>query len=160
MNWRYLLALNLLVTGCFGQPGSRAEDELGDVDHEPTGREHRPGQPCLVCHGADYTPGGDVFEVAGTIFETPDSVLGLRGAFVILTDADEREVRLESNRAGNFYLESDRSLRFPLQVAIEFEGTQVEMRSPIVREGSCAHCHTKDGPNEASVGRVYVREGP
>ncbi|MFT5358229.1 MAG: hypothetical protein ACI9KE_005467 [Polyangiales bacterium] len=151
----------LLFAGCFGQPGSAAEDALGDVDHEPTGDEHRPGQPCLVCHGAEYTPGGDIFEVAGTIYDTIDAQTGIAGVDVIIEDADGQEIRLRSNRAGNFYLdEGDAAIRFPLHVAIERGGERMEMRSPILREGSCAHCHTKEGPNESSVGRVFLRDTP
>lgn len=157
---RPLFAL-LMLAGCFGQPGSADEDALGDVDHEPTGDEHRPGQPCLVCHGAEYSPGGDVFEVAGTIYETIDSQTGLDDVDVIITDADDREIRLRSNRAGNFYLEEgDATIRYPLTVAIESGGQRMQMTSPILREGSCAHCHTKDGPSESSVGRVFLWETP
>ncbi|MFK8002918.1 MAG: hypothetical protein AB8H86_25340 [Polyangiales bacterium] len=148
------------LAGCIGQPGSADEDALGDIDHEPTGDEHRPGQPCLVCHGAEYTPGHEVFEVAGTIYETIDAQTGTADVEVIIEDADGREIRLRSNRVGNFYLEEDAPIRYPLQVAIERDGERVEMRSPIVREGSCAHCHTKEGPNESSVGRVFLRETP
>ena len=151
----------LMVAGCFGQPGSADEAALGDVDHRPTGEEHRPGQHCLVCHGADYTPGDRAFNVAGTIYENPDAQTGLAGVDVIVEDADGQVVRLRTNRAGNFYLEERRgTVRFPLNVAIESGGERVEMRSPIFREGSCAHCHTKDGPNESSVGRIFLRETP
>ena len=150
----------LALGGCFGQPGSRDEDALGDVDHDPAGPEHRPGQPCLVCHGADYTPGGDVFSLAGTVFETPSSTLGLSGVSVLITDASGRVWTERSNRAGNFYIEGERELAYPLHVALELDGERIEMRSPIMREGSCAHCHTKDGPGAASVGRVYLRETP
>lgn len=161
MKYRRPLLTLFMLGGCFGQPGSADEAALGDVDHRPTGDEHRPGQPCLVCHGAEYTPGDEVFAVAGTIYETLDSQTGTAGVDVILEDADGQEVRLRSNRAGNFYLEEDdAALRFPLQVAIERDGERMEMRSPILREGSCAHCHTKEGPNESSVGRVFLRELP
>lgn len=158
--WHPILAL-LMLTACFGQPGSADEAALGDVDHRPTGDEHRPGQPCLVCHGVEYTPGGEVFELAGTIYETIDAQTGTAGVDVIIEDADGREIRLRSNRAGNFYLEEgDAAIRYPLHVAIERGDERVEMRSPIVREGSCAHCHTREGPNESSVGRVFLRETP
>ncbi len=151
----------VLATGCFGQPGSRDEEALGSVDHEPTGSLHRPGQPCLVCHGADYTPGDEVFRVAGTVYDLPSSTEGLDGVTVVLTDADGQEFRLESNRAGNFYMESDDGdPRFPLWVSIESGGTRTRMESPIMREGSCAHCHTREGPGRTSVGQVYLREAP
>lgn len=157
---RLLFSL-LMLAGCFGQPGTADEAALGDVDHEPTGDEHRPGQPCLVCHGIEYTPGDDVFEVAGTIYETIGADIGTAGVDVIIEDADGQVVRLRSNRAGNFYFEEDDgTVRYPLHVAIERDGERMEMRSPIVREGSCAHCHTKEGPNESSVGRIFLREAP
>lgn len=154
------LLLSLFLGGCFGQPGTADEAALGDVDHRPTGDEHRPGQPCLVCHGIEYTPGDEVFELAGTIYETIDAESGMNDVDVIIEDADGREIRLRSNRAGNFYLEEGETIRFPLHVAIERGEERMEMRSPILREGSCAHCHTKDGPNESSVGRVFLRETP
>lgn len=170
--------LVLLVAGCLANsPYRDAEDALGDTDHSTvqedgrvgTGPTHRPGQPCLVCHGPDYTPGGEVFELAGTVYRTMADHDGLEGAMVEVTDASGRTFEARTNRAGTFYVErGDGSeqhgegefrlgydLEYPLTVAVEFEGIRSEMRSQIWREGSCAHCHTKE-EGSASVGRVFV----
>ncbi len=176
------VVLLVLVAGCLtNSPYRDAEDALGDTDHRTrqedgdfgAGPTHRPGQPCLVCHGAEHSPGGPVFELAGTVYRTLDDEVGLEDATVEVTDASGRTFEARTNIAGTFFVERDGDggfeqdgegelrlgydLEYPLTVAVEFDGIRSEMRSQIWREGSCAHCHTKEeGP--ASVGRVFLEE--
>ena len=64
-------------------------ERLGGEDPRvPPGPEHRPGQPCVLCH-SDGGPASDLkFAIAGTIFETssPESN-GAEGVKVFFIDA-------------------------------------------------------------------------
>lgn len=167
-----------LLAGCLGPgPNERAQDALGDLDHEvwdgdeyEADETHRPGQPCLVCHSRSFHPGDAIFDVAGTVYLTPDSATGQGGVVVTLTDAAGNGGIAVTNSAGNFMFvgpgvdeDDDEAtplrfdLEWPLEVAISFDGTTQVMRNRIWREGSCAYCHeTELGPG--SAGRIYVRE--
>lgn len=160
------LALALLA-GCLGSTPDEAEAEaLGDTDHhyggEP-GPQHRPGQPCLLCHG---------FQLAGTVYRFADDRAGVQGARVHVMDGEGRSFTATTNSSGNFYvtrggeLEEDDdgevelpyALAYPLEVEIEHEGVARPMRSRIWREGSCAHCHGPEvGPD--SAGRIVLEDG-
>lgn len=154
--------------GCIGaDPRDREPAVQGDFDDGDT--EHRPGQPCLLCHG---------FEIAGTVFgliDDPDD-RGLEDVLVSLTDAEGFEFSALSNRAGNFMFSVDTGLDdirmrdrgrttlpkhpvYPLEVTISRGGDEQDMKTKIWREGSCARCHDRT-PSAASVGRVYLFEDP
>ena len=132
-----------------------AVDALGPEQRGvPKGPLHRPGQPCLVCHGGDG-PGSPTFSVAGTVFETPRELVALPGTLVHLADTDGKRVSTWTNDAGNFYLAfTDFSPRYPLWVSLERDSVVVEMKTPSYREGSCAGCHA-DPSGAESVGHVY-----
>ena len=115
---------------------------------------HRPGQPCLVCHGGEG-PGDPTFSVAGTVYETPRDLVALPDALVHLVDAGGRRWSTWTNQAGNFYVSpEDFSPGYPLWVSLERDGVLVDMKTPSYREGSCAACHI-DPSGPASVGHVY-----
>jgi hypothetical protein len=120
--------------------------EKAGVREGPT---HRPGQPCLVCHGGSG-PGSPEFEIAGTIYESSlDPSAPAEGVEIVVTDVTGKVIPLPaSNRAGNFYLEKDRqTLYYPLTIELRSPlitdqpaGSKV-MVSPIGRNGGCAFCH-------------------
>lgn len=161
------------ASACIGTtPEEEAADRAGpeDGDEGPT---HRPGQPCLVCHGEDYTPGGEVFAVAGTVFATADEPRGLEGVHVELVDDEGTLFDVTTNRTGNFmistggdgdqedgWLRAGRSPVFPLHVRVYRGELEQIMRSVIHREGSCAGCHLRDGPGADSVGKVTLEDPP
>ncbi|HTE56683.1 MAG TPA: hypothetical protein VK698_37780 [Kofleriaceae bacterium] len=167
------LALGLAGSACIGTtPEEEAADRAGpdDGDEGPT---HRPGQPCLACHGADYTPGGQVFAVAGTVYLRADDDRGLRGAHVEITDDDGAVLDVVTNETGNFMIsvgggggQEDGWLRareapvFPLTVRVYRGDGEQPMRSVIHREGSCAVCHSRDGVGAVSVGKVFLEREP
>jgi hypothetical protein len=169
------LALLALAAGCIGTtPQEEAAAALGD-DPGEEGPTHRPGQPCLVCHGADYTPGEAVFVLAGTVYREAEDAAGLEGAEVEVTDDSGDTFLVRSNRAGNFMMsvgEVDedrrdegwaglgRAPQFPLRVTVRFEGAEQSMRNVIHREGSCAACHDRAGPGASSAGAVFVEDAP
>lgn len=155
----------VLGLGCLGSTPEDAErDALGDTDHryggEP-GPQHRPGQPCLLCHG---------FQLAGTVYRFADDRAGVAGAQVHVTDGLGRSFTATTNSSGNFLVtrgdeeEEDGELglpyelAYPLEVSIEHDTITRPMRSRIWREGSCAHCH---GPEvgEGSAGRIVLEDG-
>lgn len=147
------LALGATITSsCFNPVHSDEVAALGDeVSGVGTGPTHRPGQPCLVCHGGTG-PGSPEFEIAGTIYEYRDVPSGgVDGVAVRLTDVTGKVVQLTSNRAGNFYLAKDReTLYYPLTV--ELNDSRIlappvgvkSMITTIGRNGGCAFCHVNN----------------
>ena len=169
------IALLALAAGCIGTtPEEELEDQQGgDVGEE--GPTHRPGQRCLACHGADHTPGGEVFVLAGTVYRRAGDAAGLAGAEVEVTDDRGAVFTVVSNQTGNFMVstgEVDQDRRnqgwlgvpdppaFPLRVKVSYAGSEQAMRNVIHREGSCAACHDRAGPGAASAGAVFVEETP
>lgn len=171
------LALLLTVSGCIGvSPEEARAAAIGGEEWDDDGdEEHNPGLPCLACHDRDYSPGDDVFALAGTVFlhaEDRDED-GLAGVTVHVRDARGRELTAVTNGAGNFMFEveegesermrDDGKTRvgfwpeYPMEVWIESGGTEQRMRGPIRREGSCATCHA-GAPSATSVGRVFLME--
>lgn len=172
--------LTLLVSaGCIGtSPEEARRDSLGPETGVEPGPLHRPGQPCLACHGEDYSPGDAVFAVAGTVYLRASDPVGLEGAVVTLVDDAGRELSVTTNRAGNFMVQvggdgedededgeereegrvhAPFDLRFPLRASVAYREHEQVMRSVIHRDGSCGSCHTAE-PGAASVGRVWVEE--
>ncbi len=167
------LALVAALAGCIGTtPQEELEAEQGD-DAADEGPTHRPGQRCLACHGADYTPGGQVFVVAGTVYRRAGDDAGLAGAEVELTDDRGDIISVTTNRVGNFMVSVGEAGRrdegwlgvasqpvFPLAVVVRQGGAEQTMRNVIHREGSCAACHDRAGKSAASNGKVYLEEAP
>lgn len=163
--------------GCIGtSPEEAAENAQGPeiplpFGEDDEGPEHRPGQPCLVCHSDEHNPGEEEFVLAGTVYLRETDPYGVEGAEVIVVDDSGRSFTALTNATGNFYVRSggdgeggDRGevnipfdLDFPLSVRIRYGGVEQVMRSRIGREGSCAGCH---GPAKGaeSPGRVVVEE--
>jgi hypothetical protein len=163
----------LTVGACLG---TTPEEELAGSagpDEGEEGPTHRPGQPCLVCHGEDYSPGGQVFVLAGTVYLRAGDERGLEDAEVEVTGADGAVHAVRTNRTGNFmisvagddeaedgWIRLARAPRFPLRVLVRSGALEKRMRNVIHREGSCAICHDRSGPGAASVGKVHVEAEP
>lgn len=163
-----LLAAPALVA-C-GDPVIDAKIEaLGDeIPGVAPGEHHRPGQPCLVCHGA-YKGITPKMSVAGTIFSTPsrgtNEPVPVEGVIVTVTDSFGDVKTKTTNCIGNFYITEDEWLPgFPLAAKIEYPtpsgGTSpVYMSTRIGRDGSCASCHQGNiGPS--SPGLIYCVDQP
>lgn len=123
----------------------------------PMGPEHRPGQPCVVCHSAGGPAEKAPFVIAGTIYENGNSQVGLAGAAVSFVDSVGGRRIADTNAAGNFYItESDwRDLAFPFKVAVQQGPNTKEMNTTVNREGSCAFCHKGRGSYDA-ITQVYT----
>jgi hypothetical protein len=171
-----LIVLTLIAASagaCFVDPVHDDEvSALGPEDpNVQRGPMHRPGQPCLVCHGGSG-PASRRFSVAGTAFAVKGQTQPLLGATIALTDSPLSDgtarggVNLATNAAGNFYVTpSDYDPYWPIHVELDFV-TQSGCASPpcddkaimvshIGRDGSCATCHV-DPPGPSTPGRVYL----
>jgi hypothetical protein len=157
--WRTLGWILLATTPACDPVGDDAVAALGpETPGVRPGPFHRPGQPCLVCHTGGLTS-PPAFSVAGTIYQTPSSPIGLEGATVSLTDSTGSNfVTMASNVAGNFYVKPDDwNPVFPLSGVVVTSTTAgfAVMQSDIGRNGACASCHVNPaGP--ASPGQVCI----
>jgi hypothetical protein len=134
----------LVLLGLAACPNPNHTDAVADLGDEAAGvregPEHRPGQPCLTCHGGSG-PGPD-FVIGGTVYATRNGTQALSDVSVVLTDADKTVKTLTSNRAGNFYLPSEQwTPTYPISVSLRMTGVTKNMNSLIGRNGGCAFCH-------------------
>ena len=160
--------LATMTTSCGDPTHSNAVDALGPEPSGGPGPTHRPGQPCLVCHGGSG-PGNAQFIFAGTIYQTADAKDPAAGVDVALIDAapfaadastGAGVIHAKSNAAGNFYVPvADFAPSYPVHVhltAPDDDGTRkVQMTSHIGRDGSCAGCHV-DPAGSRSPGHVFL----
>lgn len=148
------------IAACGDPVNDNARDALGGETYGMSpGPTHRPGQPCLVCHGGSG-PGSPEFAVAGTVFKFIDGLDFLPGADVTLTDSAGTVVVLRTNQTGNFYIPAaDWTVAYPLKVKVSYRGVDAEMKTHVGREGACASCHS-DPVSQSSVGHVYLVADP
>ena len=136
----------------------------GEVNGVSTGPRHRPGQPCLVCHGG-HGPGSPEFSIAGTIYGVRADPEALPGVTVVLQDASGGPPHsVLSNEAGNFYIAVDSwAPVFPISVTLQDaraeKGGVKEMVSTIGRNGSCAFCHYGGDNEPTHMPPVFLRLG-
>jgi hypothetical protein len=131
---------------------------------------HRPGQPCLTCHGG-RGPAKAQFSMAGTIYaaqldaNSKPSTLPLSGATVTLVDANayksgtvltmQKGHTETTNAAGNFLVHiDDFTPSYPVHVYVTVGSKSVSMDSHVGRDGSCSGCH-HDPAGTESPGHVY-----
>lgn len=154
------------LAACSDPVHSRDVDALGGENPAvPEGPLHRPGQPCVTCHG-EYGPADSEFAFAGTVYQdSSDKAVPLPDAKVSLLDASGKKYETGTNCAGNFFvMKNDYKPLYPVWVTVYFgivggEPFGKEMSSPIYREGSCAGCHS-DPPGTEAAGHVYFSEDP
>jgi hypothetical protein len=130
--------------------------EAADVRPGPT---HRPGQPCLVCHGG-LGPGSPQFVMAGTVYAVQGQTPAARDAQVRIEDVNGSTFDSTTNEVGNFYITTDEwAPTLPAQVIVS-QGAEVQqMLTHIGRDGSCAGCHLNP-LGATSPGPVYVMSAP
>ena len=126
------------------------------------GPNHRPGQPCTLCHGIEG-PAETQFTLAGTVFTAPDEKAGVDGAQVLLVDSVHSSPpagSVTTNCVGNFFITASVwDPEFPIRVAVVSGPASVQMVSHIGRAGSCATCHTSTQSLD-SPGPVYLPGAP
>ena len=153
------LCVLLAAASCQDPTVESAIAALGPEDRGVSpGPLHRPGQPCVLCHGDGGT--ARTFVVAGTIYRDKGRPTVAPGAKVLFLDADGHGFTAEANCAGNFYVEPRQwAPRFPLWVTLAAGNYTIDMESRIFRDGSCASCHFEPaGP--ASAGAVFLTDDP
>lgn len=127
----------------------------GEAPGVPPGPLHRPGQPCLICHG-NQGPASTRFTVAGTVYAVQGQPAPAVGAQVVMEDINGTYFTSTTNQAGNFYITpSDWVPTYPTQMSVSQGKTSQQMLTHVGRDGSCAGCHL-DPPGLRSPGPVYV----
>jgi hypothetical protein len=156
MSHRFIAPLAALAAAALTACGNPAIDDqvkaLGpEVDGVAPSEYHRPGQPCLLCHGV-YGGAKPLMSVAGTIFAIPERKgkpsTGVEGVIVTVTDSFGDVKTKKTNCIGNFFITADEwEPGFPLAAKIEYPSTSGKGTTPaymstrIGRDGSCAGCH-------------------
>jgi hypothetical protein len=124
------------------------------------GPNHRPGQPCLWCHGTEG-PAKTVFSIGGTVYAIQGQPTPAAGAQVSIEDSQGAVQRVTANTVGNFYITP--SLFQPVFPIGQMKVTRAncsslssQMLSVSNREGSCAACHFNPaGPD--SPGAIFIQ---
>jgi hypothetical protein len=156
------LAFAGVIAACDQDPVHDQEvSALGpEASGVPPGPTHRPGQPCLVCHGGSG-PASLEFAVAGTVYQAQSgAVVPQIGATVSVVDTNGVQASAGTNGAGNFWvLESQWTPTFPVHVlSVAYADLSNPMFTHIGRDGSCATCHS-DPPGGDLVGHIYLAPG-
>jgi hypothetical protein len=168
-----LVALASFSMSCTDPVRDRAIERLGEErDGIPQGPEHRPGQPCVLCHSEGGPASDKPFAIAGTIFanDKPDSV-GAAGVRVFFIDASSATRTYVTNSVGNFYIPEGEwsDLTYPFKTGIRNDNdAPINMSTTVNREGSCNFCHKPspgspyslpgDDPRE-SIGQIFLKAG-
>jgi len=129
-------------------------------DQGPPGPTHRPGQPCLTCHGGSG-PAKSQFSIGGTVYLNQGGGQPAPGTLVQIEDIEGNLWTVTANSVGNFFvLLSDYAPHYPTQMQVTSSDGSVtqQMLTHAGRAGSCADCHTLTaGPS--SAGPVYLNAG-
>ncbi len=127
----------------------------GEAPGVGPGPTHRPGQPCLVCHGGQG-PASFQMSLGGTVYDTQGQSAPAEGVQVQIEDITGASVTATTNSAGNFFVPLDQwQPKFPLLMQVSRGGVTQQMLTYSSREGSCAGCHSNpSGPR--SPGPIYV----
>jgi mono/diheme cytochrome c family protein len=157
------LAVFALLAACVDQQWQEQVAALGPEQPSiPIGPLHRSGQACLLCHSP--TGNAPPLLAAGTVYRDPSATLAAAGVAVILIDARRQTYVTYSNCAGNFFVfPSEYQPQLPLWVSLRYQllgqRVQVDMESPMHRDGDCGSCHRpKAGPS--SAGPVFLSDDP
>lgn len=159
-------------TSCALDPVHDAKlTELGPERPElypPESALHRPGEPCLTCHG-QKGPADSQFYMGGTIYWSRKKDGPPAGnVYVRIVDANNTNWCAVTNCNGNFWFaprQDRRPIAYPVLTSIELtvepeknEATKAlrRMSSHIGREGSCAACHIRNLRDYASPGHIVL----
>ncbi len=143
-----LLALPAAALSCRYDPvPQEIIDDLGP-EQGTADANHRPGQPCVVCHGP-YGGVSPQMAFGGTLFAIdPDAggIVPAPGVNVVVFDSAGDSRKSCSGPSGNFYLEEKdwEEVAYPLTV----RAGSVPMTSLIGRDASCGACHKIPDPED------------
>jgi hypothetical protein len=149
------LALFLFVA-CADPVHDAEVDALGpEAPGVPAGPDHRPGQPCLTCHGGQ---GPSSFEMAfgGTVFAYLASNQPAGGATIHLLDGAQHTFTTQTNCAGNFWVPKPAfEPMYPVQAAVQWVSATEVMRTEMRLNGDCNSCHVQP-ENAGSPGHTWI----
>jgi hypothetical protein len=151
-----IVAMVVVLASCVDATHDEQVQALGgEAAGVAPGPDHRPGQPCLVCHGGEG-PASSQFSVAGTVYAVFKASPPAVGAQVQVEDITGAVRVPLTNSVGNFYISAgDWQPTYPIQMQVSLGPASNQMLTHVGREGSCAACHQSEvGP--ASPGPVYV----
>lgn len=164
-----LLLLLAAPTACM-DPGH--DDDVKALGAEtpgvPEGPLHRPGQPCLVCHGGDG-PADTEFSLAGTVYLLQEQEVPAENAVVTVEDVSGVAGSVPTNAAGSFWVNADTwRPTYPLKVRVKYTTVTAVMNGTVGRAGSCADCHQnvvaaasagsteQKTATQTSAGHIYI----
>jgi hypothetical protein len=155
-----MLAFGVMAIVLFDCVDATHDDQVqalgGEDPAVQRGPLHRPGQPCLVCHGGEG-PASGTFSVAGTVYALAGQSAPAVGAQVLIEDVTGVAFVAPTNPAGNFYITANQwKPTFPLKVQITLGASTEPMNTFVGRDGSCATCHTGTHAGPTSAGAVYA----
>lgn len=161
-----VLLIATLAVSCTDPVKDHAIERLGpEQGGVSEGPEHRPGQPCVLCHSEGGPASDHKFVLAGTIFDTAKADKGAAnvGVYFIDSAGDDRHT-VFTNGVGNFYVREEEwpELAFPVKTGIKRANDKngVPMQSTINREGSCNFCHQRPGADSReSIGPIFAPGG-
>lgn len=118
---------------------------------------HNAGQSCITanCHGVPLGPLAPQYSIAGTLYTTPLSGLGVDGATIVVTDANNVTLMITTRGlggVGNFYSEN-LALVPPFTVTATQCPSLMEMGTPAA-DGNCNNCH--NGAGGAAGARLHL----
>jgi hypothetical protein len=148
--------LPVVLLACADPTHDAAVEELGgEIAGYPVGPLHRPGQPCLTCHGGDG-PAESVLSIGGTVYSLRDEEELANGAQVEIKDIEGKVITLLTNAAGNFYVSPDLyDPVYPIQAKVRWGTAKRSMTTHASRPGSCADCHVGKA-SQTSPGHIFV----
>jgi hypothetical protein len=151
-----IVALAVCVDACVDTTHDDQVQALGgEAAGVAPGPDHRPGQPCLVCHGGEG-PASASFSVAGTVYAVFMGSAPAVGARVRIEDINGSVYVSLTNAAGNFYVvPRDWQPTYPIQMQVSLGAATHQMLTHVGRDGSCASCH-QSLVSPDSPGPVYV----
>jgi hypothetical protein len=171
-----VIASAALAAACSDPVVDDAIAALGPEDPGGPGPEHRPGQPCVLCHSKGGPASSKAFAVAGTVYQTPTGTDGADQVTVEFVDANGTGPRANptTGPSGNFWvpIEDWENLAFPIRVGLYDDADKPptqQMVSLIGREGSCNFCHrplpsgdlskAQIDQTRSSAGQIYFGSG-
>lgn len=146
----------MAVPGCVDATHDEQVSALGpEAPGVRPGPLHRPGQPCLTCHGGSG-PAKSQFSIGGTVYGVRGQPAPAVGATVQIEDITGSVGTAQSNQVGNFYiLIAEWMPTYPTLPQVTLGNVNQQMITHVGRDGSCAGCHQSPaGPT--SAGGVYV----
>src|SRR5689334_21113906 len=120
------LALALLVAlaapvACMDPVHDDAVKALGpEAPGVRPGPLHRPGQPCLTCHGGEG-PADSEFSLAGTVYLLQYEEVPAPNATVVIEDINGVAGTVTTNEVGSFWVNADKwRPTYPLELSVKY----------------------------------------